>query len=306
MKPFEECALCIVKWIYERTSSSAGEEKRYALMRTIMDVLSHEFVSSGNVALISKRILDRMNESVLAAEARYRGIKVRTNHVAEGLLPASREYISRGETDPERLKRACSLASAGNVSTIGAPAGAYDFPEAENIIMGGGPIPPLVGDVYGAAARANHVLFLADNAGEIGFDSLLIEELRKMGVGVTLVVKEDPFFEDATIEDACCFGLDKLADNILTTRSVFIPGRSTSPLEEAYKKSDLVIAKGVFNFESLAGEGLEKPVIYMLKMKCGILSRINEAEMGNTVVRLESVRQPGALAQIDRGTPRTG
>ena len=76
------------------------------------------------------------------------------------------------------------------------------------------------------------------------------------------------------------------ADNILTTRSVFIPGYSTSSLEEAYKKSDLVIAKGVFNFESLAGEDLEKPVVYMLKIKCRLLSGINEAEMGNAIVRL--------------------
>jgi uncharacterized protein with ATP-grasp and redox domains len=107
MKPFVECAPCIIKWIYERSSSSAGEEKRYALMRTIMDVLSHEFIPSGNVALISKRILDIVNEFVLAAEAHYSGIKMRTNHVAEGLLPASRDYISKGETHPERFKRAC-------------------------------------------------------------------------------------------------------------------------------------------------------------------------------------------------------
>lgn len=154
-------------------------------------------------------------------------------------------------------------------------------------------MPLLIGDIYGAAERANHVLFLADNAGETGFDSLLVEELKKMGLGVTLVVKEDPFFEDATIEDARYFGLDKLADNIVTTRSVFIPGHSTSPLAETYKKSDLVISKGVFNFESLAGEDLEKPVCYMLKIKCGPLSRLIHAYLGDVIVRLEEADNPG-------------
>lgn len=288
MKPFEECALCIVKWIYERVSSSAEEEQKYALMRTIMDVLSHEFILSGNVALISKRILDILNDSVLAAEAHYSGIKMRTNHVAAELLPASREYIGKGETNTERFKRACCLASAGNVSTIGAPTGAYDFLEVENIIMGRDSIPLLIGDVYGAAKRADHVLFLTDNAGEIGFDSLLIEELKTMGLRVTLVVKEGPFFEDATIEDACYFGLDNLADNILTTRSVFVPGHSAPPLEEAYKKSDLVIAKGVFNFESLSGEDLEKPTIHMLKIKCDPLSQKNNVDVGDLIIKLEN------------------
>jgi uncharacterized protein with ATP-grasp and redox domains len=291
MKPFEECALCIVKWIYGRVSVSADEEQRYALMRTIMDFLSREFLPSGNVALISKRILDMVNAFVLGTEAHYSRIKVRTNHVAEELLSASREFIGNGGTPQERFRRACCLASAGNVSSIGAPTGAYEFPEVENIITGREPVPSLMGDVFGAVEKANHVLFLVDNAGEIGFDSLLVEELKAMGLGVTLVVKEDPFFEDATIEDACYFGLDKLADNIMTTRSVFIPGYSTPPLEEAYKETDLVIAKGVFNFESLAGEDLDKPVIYMLKMKCRILSRLNRVHLGDIIVRLENVQQ---------------
>jgi uncharacterized protein with ATP-grasp and redox domains len=41
---------------------------------------------------------------------------------------------------------------------------------------------------------------MADNAGEIGFDSLLIAKLKEMGPKVTLIVKEDPFFEDATMK----------------------------------------------------------------------------------------------------------
>jgi uncharacterized protein with ATP-grasp and redox domains len=289
MKPFEVCALCIIKWIYERVSSSAEEEQKYAIMRTIMDVLSHEFMPSANVALISKKILDTLNEFVLAAETHYSAIKTRTNQVANGLLPVSKDYIRKGETNSECFKRACCIAAAANVSTINAPSDAYAFPEVEDIIKGRGSIPLLMGDVFGAVERANHVLFLVDNAGEIGFDSLIIEELKAMGLEITLVVKEDLFFEDATIEDAFYFDLDKLADDILTTKSVFIPSYSTPALEEAYKKSDLIIAKGVFNFESLAGEGLEKPVIYMLKMKCRPLSGINETEMGNAIVRLENV-----------------
>ena len=185
-------------------------------------------------------------------------------------------------------ERACYLASAGNVSPISAPTGAFEFPEVENILEGKGPQYLLLGDVYGKARDSTHVLFLADNAGEIGFDSLLIEELKTMGLKVTLVVKEDPFFEDATISDARYFGLDKLADDVLTTKFVFIPGETTSLLEEVYRKTDLVIAKGVFNFETLSGEDLEKPVIYMLKIKCDQLSQENNVDIGNLIIKLEN------------------
>jgi len=288
MKPLVECAPCILKWTYERTSSLASEEQRYELMRTIMGVLSHEFIPSGNLGLICIRTLDAVSEFVLAAEAYYNGIKAKTNHVVKELLPASRVFIKRGERPQERFKRACCLASAANVSPIGAPSGAFEFPEVKNIITGKDPLPFVIGDVYRSVRDATHVLFLSDKAGEIGFDSLLIEELIALGLRVTLVVKEDPFFEDATTRDACYFGLNKLADDILTTKCVFIPGKNTSLLEESYRKTDLVIAKGVFNFEALYGEDFEKPVIYMLKIKCGPLSQENNVNIGNFIIKLQN------------------
>lgn len=287
MKPAIECAPCIVKWTYERAAYSANEMERYELMRTILGVLSREFTRSGNIGFICNRCLDAVGRFIVDAASHYAEIKVKTNQAVERLLPAAREFIQNGQRPRERFERACCLAAAGNVSPIGAPSDALEFPEAENIIMERGPLPVVIGDVYRAAQDAMHVLFLTDNAGEIGFDALLLEELRKMGLKVTLVVKEDPFFEDATINDAVHFGLDKLAEDILTTRGVFLPAESTPTLYDAYRGSDLVIAKGVFNFEALNDEVSGKPTIYVLKMKCGPISKKNNLDMGKFMVKLE-------------------
>ena len=287
MKPLVECAQCILKWTYERAASSANERQRYELMRIILDVLSREFMPSGNIGFICNRCLDAVSEFILASSPYYDELKVKTNQAVEKLLPAAREFIKKGERSQDRFERACCMATVGNVSPIGAPSGAFEFPEAENIMTGTGPLPVVIGDVYGAARDATRVLFLTDNAGEIGLDSLLIEELKEMGLIVTLVVKEDPFFEDATIRDAAHFGLDKLAEDILTTRGVFLPGEGMSSLYDAYGESDLVIAKGVFNFEALNDEVSGKPTIYMLKMKCGPISKKNNVDIGNFIVKLE-------------------
>ncbi len=290
MKPLPDCAPCILKWIYERTASSASEGQRYELMRTLLGKLSCEFTPSGNLGLICKRTLDAVNEFILASSAHYNELKVKTNQAVDGLLPASRGFIEKGKTPQQRFERACRLASAGNVSPIGAPSGTFKFPEAENITQGRAPLPVVVGDVYGAARDATRILFLPDNAGEIGFDSLLIEELKAMGSKVALVVKEDPFFEDATIRDVAHFGLNKLADDILTTKSVFLTGEGIPALDDAYSQSDLVMAKGVFNFEALNGEVSGKPVIYMLKIKCGPISKRNGVDIGTFLVKLENGR----------------
>ena len=174
------------------------------------------------------------------------------------------------------------------MSPISAPSGALEFPEVENIIKGEGPLPLLIGDVYGAVCDSANIMFFTDNAGEIGFDSLLIRELKAMGSKVTLVVKEDPFFEDATKSDASYFGLDNMVEDILTTRAVFIPTESAPKLNNAYRQSDLLIAKGVFNFEVLNGEVTEKPTIFMLKMKCDSLAQNNNADLGGFIVKLEN------------------
>jgi uncharacterized protein with ATP-grasp and redox domains len=287
MKPLVECAQCTLKWTYERAAYSANEMQRYELMRTILDVLSREFKPSGNIGFICNRCLDAVSEFISASSPHYDEIKEKTNKAVEKLLPEAREFIKRGESPQDRFKRACFLATVGNVSPIGAPSGAFEFPEAENIMKDTGPFPVMIGDVYGAAKDAKRVLFLTDNAGEVGFDSLLIEELKEMGLIVTLIVKEDPFFEDATIRDAVHFGLDKLAEDILTTRGVFVPGKSKSRLNDAYGESDLIIAKGVFNFEAMNGEVSGKPTIYMLKMKCGPISKKNNVDIGNFIVKLE-------------------
>ena len=288
MKPLAECATCILEWTFGRTASSLGKNESAELMRTLLSVLYNEFKVNQNLGLIAKRTLNAVNPQILAAAVFYDEIKKNSNQAVKALLPAARRFIQKGKTPRERFERACCLASTGNVSPIAAPCGALEFSDAENLMAGRDPLPIVMGDVYEAARDKRRVLFLFDNAGEIGFDSLLIEQLKAMGSAVTLVLKDEPFFEDATLRDAIHFGLDKPSDRMLSVKTLFIPGENTSALDDAYKESDLVIAKGTFNFESLYGEDLGKPVIYILKNKCGPLSRKSGVDQGNFFVRLEN------------------
>ena len=109
-----------------------------------------------------------------------------------------------------------------------------------------------------------------------------------MGARVNLVVKEDPFFEDATMKDALFFSMDKFVDNIFTVNGFFIPGRSTSQLSDIFKRSDLVIAKGTGNYEALKDQGHGKATLYMLKVKCQPIARKTGAKIGSFIVKIET------------------
>jgi uncharacterized protein with ATP-grasp and redox domains len=287
LQPDLECAPCILKWVYERAGILSTGKERFQLVRRISRVLAREFHAETNVGALSNKITDSIREYLSNSANYYRDIKRRNNQRVHQLLPSAKKYIEIGPTPQEGLKRAYRLASAGNVSLMTVPGEAFRFREATRILKGKKPLPLLIGDVLGTAQKATRILYLTDNAGEIGFDSLLIATLREMGATVNLVVKEDPFFEDATKKDALFFSMDELVDNILTVNGFFLPGRSVSKLSDIFEKSDLVIAKGTGNYEALKGELGRKKVIYLLKVKCKPISTDIGTPVGTFVVKVE-------------------
>lgn len=285
MKPDLECAPCLLKWVYERAGVLADGEKRFQLIRSVMETLSLEFHSEANLGLITNRIIEAIDEFIFQSAPYYDDFKSKSNQYAKELIPSAKIFIDKGQTEKEKFVRACCLASASNVAPIGGPSESFKFQEVINLFTGKNRFPIIMGDVFEAVKNAKHILYITDNAGEIGFDSLLISRLKEMGLRITLLVKEDHFFEDAAAEDASFFDLDRLVDNLLSVKALFVPGHTPSSLTDSFNQSDLVISKGTGNYEALQGELNGKPSIFMLKVKCKPISMKIGAEMGTFIVK---------------------
>ena len=288
MKPYTDCGPCILKWIYERLASSLSEAERFTVLRKVMSVLSRDLEPSVNLGALCNRCLETVEEFFPATAAGYQEFKVKSNQAASRLLDRARNFIEKGETQRERFARACGIASLGNVAPIGAPSAPFEFSHIEEIIRGRAPLPLMVGDVSEAVSRAHHVLYVADNAGEIGFDSLLISLLKESGLKVTLIVKEEPFFDDATMKDASYFGLDRMADAILSVNGIFVPEDAPPDLADAFAQSDLVISKGTGNCEALKIETVGKTTIFLLKSKCHPMAEQMAVDVGKFIVKIEN------------------
>lgn len=124
----------------------------------------------------------------------------------------------------------------------------------------------------------SRVVYLADNCGEIVFDALLADYLRKSGSHVTFVVRGAPILNDATLKDALALGLDQrvnlLANAVdgvaeLGLNLDLIPPDLTSALDDA----TLIISKGMANYESLSDYRDLPPIAYLLTVKCGPISK---------------------------------
>jgi uncharacterized protein with ATP-grasp and redox domains len=131
------------------------------------------------------------------------------------------------------------------------------------------------------------VLYLADNIGEIVFDKILIEKIKEYDVDVTVALKEKPILNDACIEDALKIGLNKVAKLTSTgTDSIGIIKDDVSPeFMDLFNKSDMVIAKGLGNYEGLGEMDLEdKPVYCLLNAKCNPVARDIGVNLGDNIV----------------------
>lgn len=118
-----------------------------------------------------------------------------------------------------------------------------------------------------AIQSAKKILFLADNAGEIVFDKLLISLLPKKKV--TYVVKGKPIVNDATMVDVRATEMDKIVPVVSTGSG--IQGTHLKDCDDAFVKlfneADLIISKGQANFETL-NDRTDKNIFFLLRAKC--------------------------------------
>ncbi|MFY9402150.1 MAG: ARMT1-like domain-containing protein, partial [Candidatus Omnitrophota bacterium] len=134
--------------------------------------------------------------------------------------------------------------------------------------------------------NAKSILYLADNAGEVVFDRILIEEIKKKYPGkiIFYAVKEKPIINDALLEDALFCGIDRVARII--SNGTDAPGTilslCSSDFKKIYKSADMVISKGQGNFESLSKA--KKEIFFLFMVKCPVVAREVKGRIGDYVL----------------------
>jgi damage-control phosphatase, subfamily I len=199
----------------------------------------------------------------------FKKIKHDYNQIAMGLYPGLKEKVSRG---PDPLWTAARLAIAGNIIDFGIFTSIDIDASVANALK-----KTIAVDDYESFRKAifetDTVLYLLDNAGEIVFDKLLIEELARMGKKVKTVVKGSPVLNDVTMEDALQTRLTELCEVVDNgSDAIGTILEWTSPEFQAhFQGSDLIISKGQGNFETIAGT--EKRTYFLFQSKCDVVSK---------------------------------
>jgi uncharacterized protein with ATP-grasp and redox domains len=273
LKVEAECAACIVsRGVAEAKEATMNPALRFRAMSDLMRLLTKEFRPTAVPAeLGTKR--DRLIRRVTGNNDPYKRSKRISNEKALKLLSYARKLVEEGYAQEDRFKRACLCAIVGNVIEFDIPGHKASFSSLKKNFREASKDLAVddVKNAYELARKARTVLYLTDNAGEIVFDTVLVEQLKNMGLTVTVAVKGLPVINDATLEDAESSGMSKLADKVITTGtdSVGLAIKDVSAeFLSAYDSADLIFAKGMGYAETLTEHKLKKPHLLLLRTKC--------------------------------------
>lgn len=280
MKTYLDCVPCFAGQALDaaRMASDDPELHEEVLRRVMRDVSEMDLELSPPA--MGQRI-HRLIRELTGDPDPYRQAKERTTDLALALYPEVRQRVA-GARDP--MEMAVRMAIAGNVIDFGLGRKLAD--DTIRATLDRAATTPLFGEAKALAndvGAAGSILYLADNAGEIVFDRILIDLLGPQRV--TVAVRGRPILNDALRADAEAVGLAEKVEIIDNGSDA--PGTILEDCTEAFvsrfMEADLVIAKGQGNYETLSDP--PRPVWFALMAKCKVIARSIGCEPGTFVLQ---------------------
>lgn len=270
MKIKDECLYCLVRQLTKLANKLTQDDKRKEeIINYGLEVIRDNYFKETSLFITGIIYEFACNKTCISDP--YKEEKKDFNVFANEIIKefSLRKYLCENYSLDELIR----LSIAGNVIDFSL---GYDIDKSDLQIAID---ESLTANLFGsnsekfasAIKKANNIMFIGDNAGEIVFDKLLIEKLPKNKI--TYVVKGGPIVNDVTNEDAKEIELDKMVKVIDTGAAIqgIEFSKCSSIFMESYREADLIVSKGQANYESLS-ERNDKETFYLLKAKCQVIA----------------------------------
>lgn len=136
-------------------------------------------------------------------------------------------------------------------------------------------------------ATGSLVLFFLDNVGEHILDSVLIDCLVRIGYNVEIVVKGKPVLNDFSIGDSTDVFQDIKIWNTGSSDVGLFLSRIPTDLHNRMNQSQLLIIKGMAQFETLSSEILSTSALFLFKAKCNPVAVATESQKDDFVAHYQ-------------------
>lgn len=271
-----DCRVCYERQMHELAALCGLDD---AVLRQMLAIKDEVLADLGDQRIRPDRMgeLLRRVTPLLGTSDPYHDIKIEYNQLMLDREQDCQRRILAAE-DPFQL--ALRYAVAGNLVDFG---GKHAFTRDDvTALMDRVPEISFALDdseaLLGAVRSAREIMYLGDNCGEIVLDKLAIEQIRRENpdVRVTYGVRGGPAINDVTLEDAEQVGMGDVA-RVLSSgvaAPTTLVDRSTEEFRRAFFDADLVISKGMGNFEVLVDGCGREDVFFLLMTKCGHVAEL--------------------------------
>ncbi len=287
MKISPKCPACLLHRTYTESKMVTDDENKIReAVEDSLEVLNRRYPRGGVNAVIATEMHRRVYD-ILGVEDPYKQVKDKSNEIVMDFLPKVKDYV---ESQNDGFRAAAIASIIGNTfdyGVMGHDVAEDDFMNffSEQYAKG------LTIDDMDKIKKfcSGNVVYLTDNCGEIIVDSLFLEKIKEISHDLTVAVRGKPILSDATIEDARLAGIDKLADNLLTNGEGaigIIEDELPPQTMEKINNADIIIAKGMANYECLSESPL--PVAFLLTAKCKPVADSLSVSVGDMVAKFEN------------------
>ena len=193
------------------------------------------------------------------------------------------ELIKIVDSSEDKIDASAKLAVVGNIIDLGISAN-IDIESTINEVFSDGFTINHIEYFKEDLKSAKRVLYLGDNAGEVVFDKVFIEEIKKSGAEVIFAVRSKPVLNDVTMIDAIDVGLDKVAEVIETGSPMIgiVLETCSDEFIKFFNTADIIISKGQGNFETL--DETDANIYFILKAKCSVVAQRLSVKFGDVML----------------------
>ncbi len=228
---------------------------------------------------ITRNILFALQESSGVSDP-YKTEKDESNRE---MLNRENEFRSQITNSKNRFNTALRLAVAGNIIDFG-PTHQFDVSGTIQRVMESDFAFDHSEQLKMEIEKAKSILYLGDNCGEVVLDKLFLETIDHRNV--YFAVRERPVLNDVTKKEALEVGIGKVAKII--TNGDDAPStllhRVSKDFLEIYNSVDLIISKGMGNYEGLMYE-TDPRLYFLLMIKCQVIGDKIGAQKGDFIVK---------------------
>lgn len=278
-----QCMLCHFKRNVETARQLGDEATATAFARALMK-LYLDMPEGANTPSVGPAVNELYQRFYGLEPDRFRQEKEDSNRFVLERLDAIRE---KAENAADPVLAGLQLAILGNYIDFSALQGEVSF-EKLDIMLESALEMELENypDFYRELSIAKKLLYLTDNAGEIGFDRVFAEQIHRAfpELEITFCVRGGPTQNDATREDAAAVGIPfPVIDNGSCVAGTELPQLGPEA-KAAMDCADLILSKGQGNAETLLGCGYN--IYYAFLIKCPrFMERYNKPKLTPMLVK---------------------